>query len=110
MFARDSSGRFIFFCHQGGVDQICYIVSLLQGAQRKRASSGKTIIATCPSPAPEDALRVYGPCFVFQHANPRASGYVCPSGTGRRSDTARRASGDATASGLISWMLFPSIY
>ena len=56
------------------------------------------------------AHRVYGPCFVFQYANPRVCGYVCPSGTGRRSDTARRASGDSTASSLISWTLFPYIY
>ena len=33
-------------------------------------------IAAHPSPAPEDANRVCTPCFVFTHANPRASGNV----------------------------------
>ena len=32
------------------------------------------------------------------------------SGAGRRTDTARRADGDATASSLISWTLFPLDY
>ena len=36
------------------------------------------------------------------HANPRASGCVDTSGTGRRTDNARRASGDATASSPIA--------
>ena len=87
-----------------------YLVSLLQDALRKRASLGKHIIATCPSPAAEDAHRIYGPCFVSSRANPRASGYACPSCTGTLSDTARRASDDATASSRINWTLIPLIY
>ena len=47
------------------VDKISYLVSLLQEAKRKRASSGKHIIATCPSPDPGDAHRFYGTCFNF---------------------------------------------
>ena len=47
---------------------------------------------------------------MFTHANPRASGSVATSGAGRRTDTARRASGDATASSLIGWKLFPYVY
>ena len=64
-------------------------------------------IAAHPSPAPEDTYRVCRPCSVFAHANPRASCCVGTSGTGRRTDTAQRASGDATASSTISWTLFP---
>ena len=64
-------------------------------------------VATHPSPAHEDAYRVCRPCSVFTHANPRASGNVATGGARRRTDTARRASGDATASNPISWTLFP---
>ena len=65
VFARDSSGRSVFFFRLGGFDKIGYLVSLLEQASRKRASLDKTFIATCPSPAPIDAHRVYGPCFGF---------------------------------------------
>ena len=71
---------------------------------------GGTYVATHPSPAHEDAYRVCRRCPVFTHANPRASGGVATSGTGRRIDSARRASGDATASSPISWSPFPYLY
>ena len=51
--------------HQGGVDKIRYLVSLLQQSYQKRAFSGKTTTVTCPSPVQGDAHRVYGPYFVF---------------------------------------------
>ena len=47
---------------------------------------------------------------MFTRANPRVSGCVGTSGTGGRTDTARRASGDTTASSQINWTLFLQIY
>ena len=48
----------------------------------KSSLLGQETYTTCPSPALEDAHRVYWPCFALRHANPRVSGYVCPSGAG----------------------------
>ena len=93
------------FSHQGGVDKTIYLVSILQGVYQKGAFSGWTFVATHPSPDSEDVYRVCRPSFVFTHANPRATSWFGTSGTGERTDTARRASGDATASSEIIWML-----
>ena len=79
------------FSHRRAVDKISYLVPLLQEAYLKRAFSGGSFVATHPNPAIEDVYRVCRPCFVFTHANPRASGCVGTSGTGGRTDTARRA-------------------
>ena len=73
----------------------------------EKCFSGGTFVATHSSPAPEDAYRVCRPSLVFMHANPRASGFVVTIGTGRITDTARRATGDAKASSQISRTLFP---
>ena len=63
-------------------------------------------IATHPSPAHEDAYRVCRPCSVFMHTKSLACGSVAASGAGRRTDTARLASGDVIASSPIRWTLF----
>ena len=88
---------------------ISYLVPLLQEGQRGRGRSGGTYLAAHTSPAHEDGYSGYKPCSVFPHANPRASGSVATGGVGRRTDTARRGSGDATASSPISWTLSPYV-
>ena len=107
MFTRDSSGRSILFPIKEESSRLATSFPFSKRANGKEPPSGGTYVATHPSPAHEDPYRVCKPCFVFTHANPRASGSVATSGAGRRTDTARRASGDATASSLISWTLFP---
>ena len=107
MFAAAMVAGVLFFFYQGGVDKRSYLVSLLNTAYRNIASWSTISVATFPNPAPRNDHRVYAHCFVLSQASPRVSSYVCPSGTGKKSDTARRASGDATASSLISWTLFP---
>ena len=58
VFAPDSSGRSVFYFPSRGFDQICYLVSLLPKAQRKRASSRKKHYCHLPEPrAPEDDHR-----------------------------------------------------
>ena len=78
--------------------------------ERKGAFSGGTYVATHPSRAHEDTCRVCRPCSVLKNANPRASGSVATIRAGRRTDSARRASGDDTASSPNSWRLFPYVH
>ena len=98
------------FSRQGGGDKISYLVPLLQDVETERAYSGGNFVAALPSPVLGDTPRVYRPSFVFVHANPRAACTVGNSGAGSRSDTARRASGDTTASSQINWTLYPYEY
>ena len=103
---RDSSGRSILFPSRRSRRDYQPRSPSPRGLT-ETSTSGGTYVATHPSPAHEDVYRVCKPCFVFTHANPRASGNVDNSGADRRTDTARRASGDSTVSSLICWTLFP---
>ena len=106
MFPRDSSGRSIRFPIK---EESSRLTTSFPFSKR---DNGKEPARVGPMLPPTRAPllktdRGYKPCSVFTHANPRASGSVATSGTGRRTDIARRASGDVTDSSPISWMLFP---
>ena len=103
-FSRDSGWRSNLFPIKEESTRVATSSPFSKRPNGKELSCG-AFVTTHPSPAPDDAYRVCRPCSVFTH--PRASGCIGTSGTGRRTDTARRASGDATASSQISWMLFP---
>ena len=73
----------------------------------ERSLCGWDVCCHPPEPRSRRSLQGLQALSVFTHANPRASGSVATSGTGRRIYSARRASGDATAPSPISWTLFP---
>ena len=103
VFPRDSSGRSIIFPIKKESTRLATSSPFPKISNGKGPSRGEI---NHPSPAYYDACRACRPCSVFTHANPRASGSVATSGGGRRIDTARRASGDATASSPIFLALF----
>ena len=73
MFTRDSSERSILFPIKEESSRLATSFPFSKRANGKEPPSGGTYVATHPSPAHEDAYRA---CFVFTHANPRASGNV----------------------------------
>ena len=64
VFARDTSGCSIFYFVKEELTRIAIASPFCKRNNEKRVSLGRNIIATCPSPAPEHANRVYGPSFV----------------------------------------------
>ena len=97
------------FSRQGGGDKISYLAPF-QDVETERACSGGNLVAALPSPGFGDTSRVCRPSFVYVHANPREACTVGNSGAGSRSDTARRASVDTTASSQIHWTLYAYKY
>ena len=65
VFARNSSERSKLFSIKDESTRIPTSSTFSTMPNEKEPSRVECLVATCPRPAPEDAHRVYGPCFVF---------------------------------------------
>ena len=74
MFTRDSSGRSILFPIKEESSRLATSFPYSKRANGKEPPRVGPM--SPPTRAHEDAYRVCKPCFVFTHANPRASGNV----------------------------------
>ena len=106
VFPRDSSGRSILFHIKEESSRLATWFPFSKRTNRKEPSWVGPMLPPTRAPLMKTTTGSASPA-LSSRTNPRASGSVATSGAGRRTDTARRPSGDATASSLISWTLFP---
>ena len=109
VFARDCSGRSVVFFIKEESTRLATSSPFSKRPDGKDPPREKPLLPPTRTPLQTTSTASTGPASTLIRS-PTCLGLCLPSGSGRRSDTARRASGDTTSSSLISWMLFASIF
>ena len=107
VFAHDNSGRSVLCAIKEESTRLLISSPFSKRPNKKGPPRERPLLPPARAPLQKMPTGSTDPAWFFSTLTHMFSGYVCPCGTGRISDTARRASGDATASSLVSWMLFP---
>ena len=109
VFARDCSGRSVVVFMKEESTRLATSSLFSKTPNGKEPPRDKPLWPPTRTPLQTTSTGSTGPASASVRSPPFLR--LClPIGSGRRSDTARRASGDATASSLISWTLFLSMF
>ena len=107
VFTRDSSGRSILFPIKGESSRLATSFPFSKRANGKEPPRVRPMLPPTRAPLNKTPTGSASPALSSRTLTHVHQATAIPRWSSRRTDTARRASGDATASSLISWTLFP---